>query len=144
VALSRPKLGFESPWGHLRRPISNCVTSQWKSFWKCYASNSVTDLQNSPPNCYERVRDGCFNTQISTNLSTEHVIANHISVLVANEISGYNAQYLRRLLRAGKLDGVKVGQVWLINLTSLQTYFSCALSSNDMRFGPKRPWHPPF
>jgi hypothetical protein len=85
-----------------------------------------------------------LNTQIPTNLSTKQVIANHISVEAATEISGYNAQYLRRLLRAGKLNGVKVGQVWLIHLTSLQTYFSSALSSNDMRFGPKGPWQPPF
>jgi hypothetical protein len=85
-----------------------------------------------------------LNTQISPNLSTDQVIVNHISVQAATEMSGYNAQYLRRLLRAGKLNGVKVGQVWLIDITSLQTYFSCALSSNDMRFGPKGAWQPPF
>jgi hypothetical protein len=48
------------------------------------------------------------------------------------------------LLRAGKLGGVKVGQVWLIDLASLQTYFSCALSSNDLRCGPKGSFQPPF
>jgi len=85
-----------------------------------------------------------LNTHIPTNLLTEKVIANHISVQAATEISGYNAQYLRRLLRAGILDGVKVGQVWLIDLASLQTYISCALSSNDMRCGPKGTWQPPF
>ena len=85
-----------------------------------------------------------LNTQILTNLSTEQVIVNHVSVEAATEISGYNAQYLRRLLRAGKLDGVKVGQVWLIDLVSLQNYFSCALSSNDMRYGPRGAWQPPF
>jgi hypothetical protein len=80
-----------------------------------------------------------LNTQIPTNLSTEQVIVNHVSVQAATVISGYNARYLRRLLRSGKLDEVRVGQVWLIDLVSLQTYFSCALSSNDMRFGPKGP-----
>jgi hypothetical protein len=85
-----------------------------------------------------------FNTQIPTNLSTEQVIVNHVSVEAATEISGYNAQYLRRLLRAGILKGVKVGQVWLIDLVSLQNYFSCALSSNDVRCGPKGAWQPPF
>ena len=78
-----------------------------------------------------------FNTQIPTNLSTEQVIANHISVEQATTISGYNTQYLRRLLRAGKLAGVKIGQVWLIDLASLQTYFSFAISSNDLRYGPQ-------
>ena len=85
-----------------------------------------------------------LNTQIITNLSTEQAIVNHVSVESATEISGYNVQYLRRLLRAGKLDGVKVGQVWLIDLTSLQTYFSNAISSNDLRCGPKGAWQAPF
>jgi hypothetical protein len=85
-----------------------------------------------------------LNTQIPTNLSTEQAIVNHVSVESATEISGYNAQYLRRLLRAGKLEGMKVGQVWLIDLASLQTYFSNAISSNDLRCGPKGVWLPPF
>jgi len=85
-----------------------------------------------------------LNTKFPTILSTEQVIVNHISVQAATEISGYNVQYLRRLLRAGKLGGVKVGQVWLIDMASLQTYFSCALSSNDLRCGPKGAWQAPF
>ena len=85
-----------------------------------------------------------LNSQIPNKLSTEQVIANHVSVEAATKVSGYNGQYLRRLLRTGKLDGVKVGQVWLVDLASLQTYFSCALSSNDMRYGPKGAWQPPF
>jgi len=52
-----------------------------------------------------------FNTQVISQLSTRQVIVNHISVQAATEISGYNTQYLRRLLRAGKLDGIKIGQV---------------------------------
>ena len=85
-----------------------------------------------------------FNTQVLPQFSTEQVIVNHISVQAATEFSGYNAQYLRRLLRAGKLNGIKVGQVWLIDLVSMEKYFSFALSSNDMRYGPKGPWQPPF
>ncbi len=85
-----------------------------------------------------------LNTQTLSKISSDQVIINHISVQAATEISGYNTQYLRRLLRAGKLDGIKVGQVWLIDLASLQTYFSCALSSNDLRCGPKGAWQPPF
>lgn len=83
-----------------------------------------------------------LNTQIPTNLSTEHLIANHISVQSATELSGYNAQYLRRLLRAGKLDGMKVGQVWLIDLVSLENYLAWASRSNDLRCGPKAAWQP--
>ncbi|MBN1536870.1 MAG: hypothetical protein JW908_09080 [Anaerolineales bacterium] len=85
-----------------------------------------------------------LNTQIPFNLTTDQVIVNHIPVQSATEMSGYNAQYMRRLLRAGKLDGLKVGQVWLIDLASLQTYFSSAISSNDLRCGPKGAWQAPF
>jgi hypothetical protein len=85
-----------------------------------------------------------LNTPTPTIFSIEQVIVNHISVQAATEISGYNAQYLRRLLRAGKLDGRKVGQIWLVNLDSLQGYFGTALSSNDLRYGPKGAWQPPF
>jgi excisionase family DNA binding protein len=84
------------------------------------------------------------NTQSLTENSTLQVIHNHITVQEASVITGYNAQYLRRILRAGKLDAIKIGQIWLVNLTSLQAYFSSAISSNDMRFGPKGPWQPPF
>jgi hypothetical protein len=81
-----------------------------------------------------------LNTPIPTILSTEQVIVNHISVQAATAISGYNVQYLRRLLRAGKLDGVKVGQVWLVNLDSLQEYFGTALSSSDLLYFQSEIW----
>lgn len=78
--------------------------------------------------------------QVQTGVLTENLI----TVEAASRETGYNLQYLRRLLRTGKLHGVKVGQIWLIELASLLNYFSSALSSNDMRFGPKGSWQPPF
>ena len=84
------------------------------------------------------------NTQILSENPTLQIIQNHITVQEAAEITGYNVQYLRRILRAGRLDAMKIGQIWLIDLASLQDYFSSAISSNDMRFGPKGPWQPPF
>jgi hypothetical protein len=39
------------------------------------------------------------------------MVNNHISVKAAAEISGYSLQCLRRLLRNGKLEGFKIGQV---------------------------------
>ena len=47
------------------------------------------------------------------------VLERHLSVRAAAETFDYNEQYLRRLLRAGRLRGVKIGQVWLIRLFSL-------------------------
>ena len=42
---------------------------------------------------------------------TPVVVNNHITVQAAAEISGYSLQYLRRLLRCGKLAGLKIGLV---------------------------------
>ena len=85
-----------------------------------------------------------FNQQTLPNFQTQQVIDNHITVQEAATITGYNVQYLRRLLRAEKLEAIKVGQIWLVNLTSMQAYFSRSISSNDMRCGPKGSWQPPF
>ena len=85
-----------------------------------------------------------LNTKTLPDIPTFQVIDNHITVQEAAEITGYNAQYLRRLLRAEKLEAIKVGQIWLIEMASMQTYFSRAISSDDLRRGPKGPWQPPF
>ena len=73
-----------------------------------------------------------FNLQISPV-----VVNNHISVKAAAEISGYSLQYLRRLLRCGKLEGLKIGQVWLIDNSSFVAYLERAIEATDRRFGPQ-------
>jgi excisionase family DNA binding protein len=65
------------------------------------------------------------------------VVEKYITVQAAAEVTGYNAQYLRRLLRAGKLTGIKIGQVWLISLASLTAYIQQAGEAIDRRCGPK-------
>ena len=62
-----------------------------------------------------------------------------ITVKAAAEVTGYSAQYLRRLLRAGKLDGIKIGQVWLISLVSLEAYLRRGKLLQDRRHGPSVP-----
>ena len=64
-------------------------------------------------------------------------LGQYITVQGAAEVSGYNVQYLRRLLRAGKLGNIKVGQVWLIQLDSLEAYMNWAEQKDDQRCGPK-------
>jgi excisionase family DNA binding protein len=76
-----------------------------------------------------------FNPQIE---SPEVVLERHISVKAASEFTGYNIQYLRRLLRAGQLEGVKIGQVWLIKLASLETYARNGHMVGDRRHGPRK------
>ena len=65
------------------------------------------------------------------------VLNNHISVQVAANYSGYSLQYLRRLLRNGKVEGIKIGQLWLVDKGALDTYLKQVRKSTDQRFGPK-------
>jgi excisionase family DNA binding protein len=65
------------------------------------------------------------------------VLEKHLSVKAAAETFGYNGQYLRRLLRAGRLEGTKVGQVWLIKLSSLEEHLRNGQTVQDRRFGPQ-------
>jgi len=65
------------------------------------------------------------------------VLNDLISVKDAAACSGYSLQYIRRLLRLEKLAGLKLGQVWLIQMDSFEAYLTNAESSKDHRFGPK-------
>lgn len=51
--------------------------------------------------------------------TSPRILINHISVHATALYSGYCLQYLRRLLRFGKLEGVKIGQFWLIHKIDL-------------------------
>ena len=65
------------------------------------------------------------------------VFNNCISVKGAAFHSGHNAQYLRRLLRDGKLTGMKLGQTWLIDKGTFEAHLENANRTLDKRFGPK-------
>jgi len=65
------------------------------------------------------------------------VLNNHISVQVAASYCGYSTQYLRRLLRNSKVEGIKIGQLWLVDKGALDIYIEQAQDSTDQRFGPK-------
>ncbi len=62
----------------------------------------------------------------------------HLTVQTAVEVSGYSPQYLRWLLRYGKLAGSKIGQVWLIDKVAFEGYLENAIQAKDRRFGPKK------
>ena len=61
-----------------------------------------------------------------------------ITVQAAAEVTGYCSQYLRRLLRNRKLEGVKVGQVWLIKTASLGAHLKRTEATGDQRYGPRK------
>lgn len=72
-----------------------------------------------------------------SSLNPRNIILNNcISGESATWISGYSKQYPRRMLRLGKLAGMKLGQQWLIKLESLETYLEQAAESKDLHFGP--------
>jgi excisionase family DNA binding protein len=56
---------------------------------------------------------------------------------VAAEYGGYSLQYLRRLLRHGKLGDIKIAQLWLINKSALDACLKRFQTAADQRFGPK-------
>ena len=65
------------------------------------------------------------------------VLNNHISVQVAASYSGYSLQYLRRLFRSNKLEGIKIGQLWLVDIGTLDIYLEQVQDAIDQRFGPR-------
>ena len=69
--------------------------------------------------------------------ATPLVLNNHILVQVAGKYSGYSLQYLRRLLRNGRLEGIKIGQLWLVDKGVLDGCLNQVRSATDQRFGPK-------
>ena len=71
--------------------------------------------------------------------SPEVVLEKHISVKAAAECSGYSIQYLRRLLRDGRLEGTKIGQVWLIEMASFNHHLRNGHMQRDRRYGPRKP-----
>ena len=66
------------------------------------------------------------------------VLERHLSVRAASQHFGYKEQYLRRLLRAGRLEGTRIGQVWLIKLAALEQHLQQGKTGQDRRYGPQR------
>jgi excisionase family DNA binding protein len=60
-----------------------------------------------------------------------------ITVNEGVELSGYHADHLRRLIRAGEITAVKKGNAWWVDKESLVAYIEDARESGDNRRGPK-------
>jgi len=79
-----------------------------------------------------------FNTQITSQQFHTGILVNqHTTVQTAAEVTGYNIQYLRRILRSGALKGIKIGQIWLIDMESLLAYLERVESIADRRYGSR-------
>jgi excisionase family DNA binding protein len=66
-------------------------------------------------------------------------VQDFITVEEAIQLSGYTAQYLRRMARQGRIQAMKFGHFWMVNLKSLQGYIerTQSLGSEDKRYGPR-------
>lgn len=60
-----------------------------------------------------------------------------LTIQQAASLSGYHPEYLRIIIRAGKLEAHKFGPVWAISKRSLLSYLKTAEKSEDKRYGPK-------
>lgn len=60
-----------------------------------------------------------------------------LTVQEAAKLTGYHAEYLRIMIREGKIHARKFGPVWAINKPSLLKYLQIAEKSIDRRHGPR-------
>ncbi len=74
---------------------------------------------------------------VPNNQTPVFILNNHVSIKAATVFSGYSPQYLRRMLRNGKLEGVKIGQLWLIDKFTLDSYIEGSINNKDGRYGPR-------
>ena len=65
-------------------------------------------------------------------------MADWITTKQAAELSGYNAEYIRDLIRKGKIRSQKWGRDWQISRASLLAYMRAADTSSDKRRGAKK------
>jgi excisionase family DNA binding protein len=64
--------------------------------------------------------------------SLESSTSKFISVTEASQISGLTTSFIRRLLRTGQIEGVKIGYSWLTTEEAIREYLS-----KERRRGPK-------
>ena len=60
-----------------------------------------------------------------------------LSVSEAAEVSGYNPEYIRRLIRSGEIEARKFSIVWQVRRESLTSYIKSAQKKDDKRYTPK-------
>jgi len=79
-----------------------------------------------------------FNSPYISQQSHSGILINrYVTVQATAEVTGYNIQYLRRLLRSGTLEGIKIGQIWLIEMQSLEKYLQYVNTTSDRRCGSR-------
>jgi excisionase family DNA binding protein len=67
---------------------------------------------------------------------------NWLTIREAAELSGYNSEYIRRLIREGVIAARKFSIVWQVSQESLLAFLDKAHTSVDGRRGPKTDYSP--
>lgn len=65
-----------------------------------------------------------------------------IDIRQASELSGYNSDYLRRVMRQGKIDAQKRGTMWWIDRDSLREYMATVEALGTKKFDPRGAFEP--
>ena len=65
----------------------------------------------------------------SQQFHTGILVNQHITIHAAAEVTGYNIQYLRRILRSGALKGYKIGQMWLMDMDAGNSIIKAKMAS---------------
>lgn len=65
----------------------------------------------------------------SQQFHTGILVNQHITVHAAAEVTDYNIQYLRRILRSGALKGYKIDQMWLIDMDAGNSIINAKMAS---------------
>ena len=60
-----------------------------------------------------------------------------LTVIEAAKLSGYNLEYIRRLMRERKIEARKFSIVWQVRRDSLMDYVKKSRQNTDKRHGPK-------
>lgn len=60
-----------------------------------------------------------------------------VTIEEASRMTGYNKEYLRRLIRDGKIEAVRFGPAYAIKKDNLLDYIKNAKGSGDKREGPR-------
>lgn len=60
-----------------------------------------------------------------------------ITTAEAADISGYHNEYIRRLLKEGRIEGKKFGPIWQVYKASLTKYLEM-MEKKGLRRGPKK------
>jgi excisionase family DNA binding protein len=65
-------------------------------------------------------------------------MAEWITTPEAARLSGYHVNYLRQIIRQGKIKAEKKGRDWWVNQDSLMEYLNEAQTIQDKRHGPQQ------